>query len=242
VTEELITSRANARLKRARRLQSRRARVSSGLFVVEGEDLVEAAVLAGIQPVEVLVVPDAELPAGTGGEIVRVDAGLLAEIGTLGHPARVIAVFRTADLPTAPVGTVSLELHGVRDPGNVGTLVRGLAALGPGTLVLGPGTVDPLGPRAVRASMGAIFRTPIVEHAPPSRRVALTADADLDLADADLDGGITFVLGAEREGVSAEARASCDLVCRIPQAAGVDSLNVAMAGTIALYELRRRER
>ena len=239
----VITSRTNERLKRARRLHGRRARRSSGLFLVEGEDLVEAAWSAGIRPLELLAAPGAAVPVALEAAAVRVLPDLLAELGTLGHPARVLAIYRAADLPRSPVGDVVLELHGVRDPGNVGTLVRALAALGPGSVVLGHGTVDPLSPRAARASMGAIFRVPVVdEPIQGTLRVALAADGDVVLCDVDLLGPVTFLLGGERSGVPGERRASADVVARIPQEPGVDSLNVAMAGTVALYERRRQHR
>ncbi len=232
----MISSRSNPRLKRARRLQGRRARAVSGLFVAEGEDLLTEALRAGIEPVEVLAVPDVELPVPAE----RVEPALLAEVGTLGHPARVIAVFRSADLPTAPVGDVTLELHEVHDPGNVGTVLRSAAALGPASVVLGRGCADPCGPRAVRAAMGALFTTPLLTAAPTATRVALAADGAVELAALDLSGPATFVLGGERAGLADELRDTADVVARIPQSAAVDSLNVAMAATIALYEARRQ--
>jgi TrmH family RNA methyltransferase len=232
----LISSRANPRLKRARRLQGRRARAVSGLFVAEGEDLLASALAAGISPVEVLATPEAELAV----EAELVEPRLLAEVSTLGHAARVIAVFRSADLPADAVGEVTLELHDVHDPGNVGTILRAAAALGPASVVLGPGCADPLGPRAVRASMGALFTTPLLREAPLVRRVALAADAPAELAAVDLTGPVTLVLGGERQGLSDELRAAADVVARIPQEAAVDSLNVAMAAAVALYEARRQ--
>lgn len=232
----MISSATNPRLKRARRLQGRRARSLLGLFTVEGEDLLEAALAAGIGPEEVLAVPGAELPVPA----LEVEPGLLAAVGTLGHPARVLATFRTADLPAAEEADLALELHGVRDPGNIGTLLRSLAALGPGVVVLRDGCADPTGPRAVRASMGALFTVPLAAAAPPGLRVALAADGDAEIASLDLRGPVTFLVGAERSGVPADVAA--DVVARIPQAAGVDSLNAAMAGTVALYEARRQRR
>jgi len=230
----VISSAANPRLKRARRLQGRRARSLLGLFTAEGEDLLEAALQAGIAPVEVLAVPGAELPV----EALEVEPELLAAVGTLGHPARVLATFRSADLPVVATGDVALELHGVRDPGNVGTLLRSLAAFGPGVAVLRDGCADPTGPRAVRASMGALFSVPVAAVPPPGLRVALAADGEADLAALDLRGAVTFLVGAERAGVPAGV--AYDVVARIPQAAAIDSLNAAMAGTVALYEARRQ--
>jgi RNA methyltransferase, TrmH family len=229
----VISSAANPRLQRARRLQGRRARDLSGLFVAEGEDLLDVALAAGVAPVEVLVAPGVDV----GVPAVEVEPALLASVSVLGHPARVIAIFRRDALPAAPrASDLALELHGVRDPGNVGTLLRSLGALGPGVAVLGAGSADPTGPKAVRASMGAIFTVPLVAAAPPGLRVALDARADALLAELDLTGPVSFLVGGEREGLPADVAA--DVRVRIPLAPGADSLNAAMAGTIALYATR----
>jgi RNA methyltransferase, TrmH family len=237
----LITSAANPRLKLVRRLVSRRQRERLGLFVCEGEDLVAAGLEAGLAPVEALV--DAERPALAerlpGAEPVAPD--LLAESSTLGHPARVVAVFRRADLPAGTDAPDGLALWHVGDPGNVGTLVRAADALGPAFVALSPGCADPTGPKALRASAGAIFRVPLARFdEAPRPRVALTSRARRALHHLELGERVTFVLGAEREGLPANVLADCDEEASIPLAGSADSLNVAMAGTIALYELRRR--
>jgi TrmH family RNA methyltransferase len=204
------------------------------MFIAEGEDLLDAALAAGITPFEVLAVPDVALPV----DPLLVEPALLAEAGTLGHPARVLAFFRTADLPHEAVGDLALELHGVRDPGNIGTLLRSLAAFGPGTVVLGEDCADPTSPKAVRASMGAIFSVPVVSAPPPGLRVGLTADRGAPLAEVDLRGPVTFLVGGERTGIPDGV--AYDVAARIPQTRGIDSLNAAMAGTVALYEARRQ--
>ena len=160
----MITSAANPRLKLVRRLQTRRGRERLGLFVCEGEDIVAAALEAGLEPVEALL--DAERPALVeqlpGAEPVA--AALLASASELPHPPRVIAVFRRADLPrldpknAPPVG---LALWHVGDPGNVGALLRSADALGPAFVCLSEGCADPVSPKALRASAGAIFRVPV---------------------------------------------------------------------------------
>ena len=230
----MILSSSNPRLKRARRLQGRRARSLLGMFTAEGEDLLDAAIAAGIAPFEVLAVPDVALPV----DPLLVEPALLAEVGTLGHPARVLAFFRTADLPREAVGDLTLELHGVRDPGNVGTLLRSMAAFGPGSVYLEEECADPTSPKAVRASMGAIFSVPLLAAAPAGLRVGLTADRGVPLAEVDLRGPVTFLVGAERTGIPDGV--AYDVAAHIPQTPGIDSLNAAMAGTVALYETRRQ--
>ena len=161
------------------------------MFVAEGEDLVAAA---GAEPVDLLV----------AGEDVTPE--LLAEVSTLAHPPRVLGVYRRDDLPrgTRPV---TLALWHVADPGNVGTLLRSADAFGAG-IALSPGCADPTGPKALRASMGALFRVPIVEFdAAAGRRIALVPHGGTPLPELDLDGDIVFVLGAEREGLPPEVLA-----------------------------------
>ena len=217
----VISSKDNEKLKLVRKLRDRRWRDKLGLFVVEGEDLVAAA--AGIEPVELLV----------AGE--NVSAELLADVSSLAHPPRVIGVYRRDDLPrgTRPV---TLALWHVADPGNVGTLLRAADGFGAG-VALSAGCADPTGPKALRASMGAIFRVPLAEFDEPAgRRIALVPHGGEPLDQVDLSGDVVLVLGAEREGLPPDVRR--DVTASIPQHG--ESLNVAMAGTVALYEVSRR--
>jgi TrmH family RNA methyltransferase len=223
----VITSRDNATLKLVRKLLGQRKhRDGSGLFAAEGEDLVAAAHAAGVAPVHLLV----------AGETV--EAELLAGVSTLPHPARAIGVYRRSDLPRASRDTC-LALWRLVDPGNVGTLVRTADAFG-AAIALSDGCADPLAPKALRASAGAIFRVPLVAWAAaPGRRVALVAHGGEPLADADLTSPLTFLLGAERAGLPPDlATDCCKVTIALPGAA--ESLNVAAAGAIALYEAARR--
>lgn len=224
----MIESRANPRLKRIRRLRSARHRREDGLFVAEGEDLVEAALEAGLAPVDLL----------RAGEDVR--AELLAEASSLPHPPRVVAVFRSGDLRALGSEPVGLALWRVADPGNVGTLIRSADAFGPAFVALSGGCGDPLGEKALRASAGAVFRVPLCGFDDaPGRRIALVAHDGDPLRELDLSGRVAFVLGAERAGLPEDLLATCDTRATIPQSGG-ESLNVATAGAIALYERARR--
>ena len=200
--------------------------METGLFAAEGEDLVEAAAAAGVEPVELLVAGANVLPE------------LLGEVSTLGHAPRVIGVFRREDLPTGQ-REVALALWEVADPGNVGTLIRSADAFG-AAVALSEGCADPLGPRALRASAGAIFRVPLVgwERA-PGRQIALVAHDGAPLADTPLEPPVTFILGSERGGLPPGLATDCYKVT-IPLPGEAESLNVAAAGAIALYELSRR--
>ena len=225
----MITSRDNERLKLVRKLHDRRWRDKLGLFAVEGEDLLEAGLDAGLEPADVLV---------AGADVAP---ELLAEVSALAHPPRVVAVFRREDLPrgTRPV---TLALWHVGDPGNVGTLLRAAGAFAAGVALSG-GCADPTGPKALRASMGSVFRVPLSEFDEPAgRRVALVPSGGTALPELQLEGEVVLVLGAEREGLPREVLDRCDEHASIPQPGGGESLNVALAGAIALYELARANR
>jgi RNA methyltransferase, TrmH family len=240
----MITSPANPRLRLVRRLASRSQRERLGLFSCEGEDLVEAALAAGLEPVELLV--DAERPVLGLENAEPVESQLLAEISALGHPARVIGVFRRSDLPRLQPRTpppVGLALWHVADPGNVGTLFRSADGLGPAFVALSAGCADSTGPKALRASAGAVFRVPTAQFDDaPGRRIALVAHGGIPLNDLDLADGTTFVLGAERDGLPDDVVATCDESATIPLEARAESLNVAIVGAIALYEWSRSRR
>ena len=148
-----------------------------------------------------------------------------------------MAVFKRDDLPrgTRPV---TLALWRVADPGNVGTLLRAADAFGAG-VALSQGCADPTGPKAVRASMGAIFRVPLSGFDEPAgKRVALVAHGGTPLPELSVESDVVLMLGAEREGLPSDLRR--DEQVSILQPGGGESLNVAMAGAIALYELNRR--
>ena len=237
----MITSASNPRLKLVRKLASGRQRAKLGLFVCEGEDLVAAGLAAGITPVEALVGAErpVELEGLEGAE--EVEQGLLAELSSLAHPPRIVAVFRRADLPRELDAPSGLALWHVADPGNVGTLVRSADALGPAFVALSPGCADPTSPKALRASMGAIFRVPTGSFDDaPHPWVGLVPRGGTALAEAEFGERVTFVLGAEREGLPEDVASSCDLLASIPLDEDADSLNVAAAGAIALYERTRR--
>jgi TrmH family RNA methyltransferase len=242
----VITSASNPRLKLVRRLSSRRQRERLGLFVCEGEDLVEAALAAGIRPVEVLV--DAERPPLLEGldEAEPVEPRLLAEISALAHPPRVLAIFRRADLPQldpADPPSAGVALWHVVDPGNVGTVLRTADGLGPAFVALSSGCADATGQKALRASAGAVFRVPLGRFDDaPRPRIALVTRGGTPLPEIELPERTTFVLGSEREGLPSEVVAGCDAQATIPLAPTAESLNVAVTAAIALYEWRRRHR
>ena len=235
-----ITSPHNEQLKEVRKLAGRKWRDKLRQFVAEGEDLIEAAARAGWQP-EALYCAE-----GSGLAGVPVAPHVLAGVSQLGSGTRALGVYgqRWAE---APVGPVCLALWGVNDPGNVGTALRSALAFGAGSVALGPGSADPYGPKAVRASMGALFEVPVARARDgtelPGRRIALVARAGAPLDAMDVSPptrDVTVVVGAEREGLPEAVIAACDEVAHIPIRS--ESLNAGMAATVALYELDRRIR
>jgi TrmH family RNA methyltransferase len=234
-----IASQQNPRLKAVRRLQGKRERARQGTFVAEGEDLLEAAARAGREPLEGYRLAGTAL----GGErFHEVEPAALASVSTLGSGTRVLAVYEQRW--GEPLEPLCVYLHGVSDPGNVGTVLRSAQAFGASCVALGPGCADPHSPKAVRASMGAIFATRLARvndvAALPGERIALVAGAGEPLS-ALAEGAarpVTLLVGAERDGLPEAVVAACEHVAQIPIA--TESLNAAMAATVALYEMTRR--
>ena len=229
----MIESPQNEKLKLVRRLRERKHRDREGLFVSEGEDLLAAGLAAGAQPRLLLTAAGAGIE---GGE--EVEPELLGSVSALGSGTRAIAVWeqRRAEAPSPPC----VYLHGVGDPGNVGTILRSADALLGGTVVLGPECADPFSPKAVRASMGSIFsgaplRAAIGET--PAPRAALVAHGGGGLEE--LAGAATLCLGAERDGLPDEVLGQCEVAVTIPvRPDRAESLNVAAAAALACNRMR----
>jgi TrmH family RNA methyltransferase len=243
-----IQSTHNPRLKALRRLHTKRERARSGTFLAEGEDLIAAAERAGRTALEGYRLAG----SGVGHDAFHeVERSALQSVSALGSGTRVIAVYEQHWSPAA--GPLCVYLHRVGDPGNVGTVLRSAQAFGASCVALGPGCADPHGPKAVRASMGAIFSARLAHVSDlgelPGELIALAADAPEVLrapqapdaagtAGAAPGDGVTLLIGSEREGLPDTVTAACDRVARIPIAS--DSLNAAMAATVALYEMTCR--
>jgi TrmH family RNA methyltransferase len=237
-----IQSPHNPRLKAVRHLYTKRGRARSATFLAEGEDLIAAAQHAGRAPLEGYRL------AGSGlgdDDFHDVERAALASVSALGSGTRVMAVYQQRW--GTPHGPLCVYLHRVGDPGNVGTVLRSAQAFGASCVALGPGCADPHGAKAVRASMGAIFTVELARVGDiaelPGERVALVADADEILHGPSTAArpparAVTLLVGAERDGLPDELVAACDRSARIPIAS--DSLNAAMAATVALYEMTRQ--
>lgn len=254
----MITSARNPKIQWVRRLQSQpRLRRDEGLFVVEGVRLAEEALRAG-WPCR-LVLHSLGLGergqalvteyASQGTAVEAVSEGVLASASDTETPQGILAVIERQEIPLPTSLDFVLVADALRDPGNLGALLRAAAAAGAQALVVTPGTVDPFSPKVVRAAMGAHFRLPILSLDWPAMRALLKPGLRVYLADphgglaytaCDLKIPLALVVGGEAAGAGGEARALADGRLHIPMAGAVESLNAAVAGAVLLFEVARQ--
>ncbi|MGV0951128.1 MAG: TrmH family RNA methyltransferase [Azonexus sp.] len=253
---KLIRSRDNPFFKGLKRLaESGRERRKAGRTLLDGVHLVEAYE-AVHGPVETLVVSESALAAGEiaayveGREVVVLADSLLRDLGLVDTPSGLLAVVA---MPTATLAVDrekdAILLDGVQDPGNLGAILRTAAAAGVGQALLGPGCASAWSPKVLRAGQGAHFALAIHEDADLGAFMAdyrgTTAVTCLDdatpLYDASWEGSLAWVFGAEGQGVSPELVAAARLRIKIPMPGAVESLNVAAAAAVCLFEALRRK-
>jgi TrmH family RNA methyltransferase len=258
----LITSKANERIKAVRALRNKRERHRSGVFFAESARLVMAAVGAGAGLEAVLVVPerlreDAERDTiakarAAGAEIIEVAADVYDSVSFRGDPDSMGAVVRRRhdSLPGRASGELSwVAVHEVQHPGNLGTLVRTSDAAGGAGVILTGASTDPYHPVAVRGSLGAIFSQRVVETSEEQLEAWVTAygahvigtspGGAVDYREAAYSAPVVVLSGSERTGLSPRQLALCDEVVHIPMLGAVDSLNLAVATALVLYEVAR---
>lgn len=252
---ETIISPQNPKLRELRKLRDKKHRARTGLFAAEGEDLLRSALNNGSCPEAVYFDADSEdalreLLGDCPPEVspVPVARDALDAVSSLGSGSRVIGIWRQrlAELEGSGSASVVIYLQGVSDPANVGSVIRSSDALVDSTVVLGPGTADPFGPKAVRASMGSIWSTRIAQSGfeeatrslgQKSKTVALVPNEGDPLDNMNLGGDVMLCLGSERSGLPDSVVSACDFCASIPMRAGAqESLNVAVAAAIALYQ------
>ena len=260
----LITSLQNERVKLIRSLDMRKARRDTGLFVAEGASLLMTAMEARFKPR--MIVTQAWTEQGdigqrlidwaleAGADVLETSPAVLMKIAAKENPQTIMGVFeqRWAEPPTAAglvPSDVWLALDEVRDPGNLGTILRTVDAAGASGVILVGTTCDPFSHEAVRASMGSIFAVPVA-RAERSDFVSLARDwpgdvvgthlkGSLDYRDAAYRDPVLLVMGNEGAGLSEETAAACRKLVRIPMAGRLDSLNLAVATALVLFEIRR---
>ena len=265
-----IASPTNSRVKEAVRLKRKRNRYSNSLFLAEGEDLLDAALTSGFAPRQVFLLQGLESLferriAGAGNRMSDSDVetyscaeAVMERLSSLGSGSRVVGVFDFLDVsfPEAIKKGSCLPLvyvAGIRDPGNIGTLIRSAAALGANGFLLSPMSADPYSPKALRGSMGSIFNIPlflgveeqdVLDFAGRNSLEIVCADPASGIAvwDVDLSGGPVIILGSEREGIPVDLLEASSAKVRIPQEPGSESVNVGAAGSAILYEALRQRR
>jgi RNA methyltransferase, TrmH family len=261
-----ITSLQNERVKLIRSLNMRKIRRETGLFVAEGASVLVAARDAGWKPV-ILVLLAGSATAGVardllfwaqaaGAECLEASQAVLGKLATKDNPQTMLAVFeqRWEGLPAPPTAESAhlwVVLEGVRDPGNLGTIIRTVDAVGASGIVLIGASVDPYSREAVRATMGSIFSVPLVRATQedglkwiarwPGDVAGTRLDAKEDFRAATYRQPALLLMGSEGPGLSPELSAACTRLVRIPMAGRLDSLNLAVATALMLYEMRKKQ-
>lgn len=265
MTSEVISSAANPLVKRVRLLADRRHRRRESAFVVQGIQPVWQAVEAGADIEVLIVAPSLLRPAGAiamveaqqaaGVRVARLSAELFGRIADREGPSGLAAIVRSRslaldDLAAGP-DSLFAALHTPGNPGNIGTIIRTASAAGTGGVILIGPSADPFDPAAVKASMGALFTVPVatVPSAAEFRRwaadtgvaiAATSASAAVSCWDADLIPPLAVLLGSEGSGLPDELLDAADIRVAIPMTGTAESLNLAVAAGILLYEVRRR--
>ncbi len=253
----MITSSQNAKIKWVRELQSSsRARRQGGVCVVEGVRLVEEALASGWQAELVLVSEELTLRGnlvvdgflGLGAVVEEVSQGVMRAASDTETPQGILAVLKQKEFAIQPELDFVFIPDGVRDPGNLGSMLRTAAAAGVQAVFLPPRSVDPFSPKVLRAGMGAHFRLPVATLDWDEMRTRLgnmplylaMVDAGLPYTQADLRAPAALLVGGEAEGAGDEARALQHTPVHIPMPGGGESLNAAAAAAILLFEVVRQ--
>lgn len=258
-----ITSLANPVVKEIRGLALPKNRRASGLFVAEGLKLVADAVEAGwsirtlVHSTRAGEEPHVARLAATaharGGRVISVTEAVLAKITRRDNPQTVLGVFAQKLTPATALkpesAAVWVALENIRDPGNLGTIVRTADAVGAGGVLLVGETVDPFSIEAVRATMGSIFHVPLSRPARvefdvlcrrwPGLVVGTHLSGTTDYRAVDYRAPVLLVMGNEQAGLSPSMAELCELLVKIPMAGKADSLNLAVATGVMLFEILR---
>ncbi len=261
----VITSLQNERIKAIRALDMRKERKSTGLFVAEGTSVLVMAEERGIAPETIVRLADntdepqrakevCAWAAGQGANTLLVTARVLGKLANKDNPQSLLGVFRQrwAELPNVAqekLDDVWLALEEVRDPGNLGTMIRTADAVGASGIILIGTCCDPYARECVRATMGSIFSMPLVrarrEEFVAWRKswagdvVATHLKGGQDFREVSYQGPVLLVMGSEGPGLSEQLVGEATKVVHIPMAGQLDSLNLAVASALALYEIKR---
>ena len=255
----VVTSLTNPTVKAVRGLHLRKERDQSGLFVAEGLKIVTEAVELGRAPRILMYGKDAEghpllkravqATLAAKGEVIEVTQDILAKVSRRDNPQAVVAVFAQAYTALSALDPAAaacfVALHRVRDPGNLGTIVRTADAAGCGAVILVGECCDPFSVEAVRATMGSIFAVPIVKASEaefagwrsdwPGSVVGTLLTAEVDHRQAIYERPALILMGNEQQGLTPDMAALCDVNVKIPMRGRADSLNLSVATGIMIY-------
>lgn len=256
----MITSLHNQKVAAAVKLKKRAVREEERRFLVEGARAVGEA-LEHPAGLSTLFVTDAGHPLGErargrGTEVVHVDEDVMAKLTSTVTPQGLVGIARFVDTELARIAEAPrcvAVLHAVRDPGNAGTVLRSADAAGADAVVFSSESVDLYNPKTVRASAGSLFHVPVVRETSTETVLAelrargcavyaAAADGEADLFELDLSRPVAFLFGNEAWGLPAEAAALADARVRVPIQGGAESLNLAAAATVCLFEWTRQQR
>jgi RNA methyltransferase, TrmH family len=259
-----ITAFSNPLVKRVRNLRDKRHRREEGLFLAEGLRILAEAEEAGELPLYLFFAAESaghpivrrlvgRVEAG-GGEAIETSRDILHKLSGKDNPQTVLGVYRERDTALARIDRASsgiwLVAQSLRDPGNLGTILRTGDAVGAGGLILVDDCVDPFSVEAVRASMGALFTQRIAQarwaeflawlRAGPGQLVGTSLDTAHDFRGAHYAAPVFLLIGNEAQGLPADYAAACDLLVKIPMRGRADSLNAAVACAVTAYEVLRQ--
>lgn len=238
-----IESPSNPFVKTLRRLAHPRKR--SEKFLLEGTKLVSAAVESRTRIEAIAVASSYSEEVPVGAPVTELSDGLFRSVSSLESPEGVMAVALRPTGVALPETGVLAVAAGIHDPGNLGAVARVAEASGASALVVLAGSADPFGPKAVRGSMGSVLRLPVIEMRNVDelrgfRLAALVPRGGEDFRDIDWSPPVAIVLGGESSGIEDALLARCELRVSIPMQGGVESLNVAAAAALVLYEAARK--
>jgi RNA methyltransferase, TrmH family len=253
----MITSPDNPTVKQARALMELKGRREQGRCLVEGVRLIEEAMRAGTSPALIFFLDQARDHARSAqllqqaAEIIELSPKVFATLTDTVTSQGMIAVISTPRVPAPPVLSFVLLLDQLRDPGNLGTILRSAEAAGVEKVVLTPGCVDPWNPKVLRSGMGAHFRLAIQQAARWQEVAAAISGLPLWIAEAagaapydslDWTSSCALGIGSEAAGFSQEVQDLANGRVAIPMAGPVESLNAAMAATVLMFEVARQRR
>ena len=258
----LVTAFSNPTVKRLRSLRDKKARREEGLFLAEGLRIITEARDSGRLPEIVMFSAEgakhplaAEIIAATeaaGGEAIETTTDILSKASGKDNPQMLMAAYRQPDTNLDDIDRSSADMwfvaQALRDPGNIGTILRTGDAVGAGGLILVDDSADPYSVEAVRASMGAIFTQQVVKarwdefvewlRSSPGQLVGTSLKATVDYLQVHYEQPCFLLIGNEQQGLPADYEAECDLLVKIPMAGRADSLNAAMAAAVMAFQVK----